>query len=227
MKKTNQLLKDKKGDRIPMIMQGDTIRGSLHKETFFGAIKVVERNEQGFSQKENGKYVLKQKDNEDEIWIVVRKPIDLINIEKDIIVDELLKRYIKKQIENGQKINEVVDFQNNHIRHLRCRVKAGVGFLSKEKAMPIKKHIFKSKHEHKKEYLVQNEENYLYLLYEGVNKKNEVVRGYRILNLFEVANLGISNINQIKSEPEFQNIQKGNGKNLLKIKTENYNKNRR
>ncbi|MEI6766504.1 MAG: type II CRISPR RNA-guided endonuclease Cas9 [Bacteroidota bacterium] len=216
--KTKQLLKDKEGKNIPMIMQGDSIRGGLHKDSYFGAIKISERNESGYVLKENGKYILKQKDEADEIWIVKRKSINEINIDKDIVIDELLKKHIKKQIEDGSRIEEVVDFNGKSIRHLRCRVKAGVGFLSKEKAMPIKKHIFASKHEHKKEYLVQNEENYLFLMYEGENKKEEVIRGYKILNLFEIAKLGISSIDEIKKEPEFQKLQKGSGKNIVELK---------
>jgi CRISPR-associated endonuclease Csn1 len=216
--KTKKLLKDKEGKNIPMIMQGDSIRGGLHKDSYFGAIKISERNESGYVLKENGKYILKQKDEADEIWIVKRKSINEINIDKDIVIDELLKKHIKKQIEDGSRIEEVVDFNGKSIRHLRCRVKAGVGFLSKEKAMPIKKHIFASKHEHKKEYLVQNEENYLFLIYEGENKKEEVIRGYKILNLFEIAKLGISSIAEIKKEPEFQKLQKGSGKNIVELK---------
>lgn len=216
--KTKQFFKDENGKKIPMIMQGDSIRGGLHKDSYFGAIKISERNESGYVLKKNGKYILKQKDDADEIWIVKRKSINEINIDKDIVIDELLKKYIKKQIEDGSRIEEVVDFNGKSIRHLRCRVKAGVGFLSKEKAMPIKKHIFASKHEHKKEYLVQNEENYLFLMYEGENKKEEVIRGYKILNLFEIAKLGISSIDEIKKEPEFQKLQKGSGKNIIELK---------
>lgn len=215
--KTKHLFKDENGKKMPMIMQGDSIRGGLHKDSYFGAIKISERNESGYVLKENGKYILKQKNEADEIWIVKRKSINEINIDKDIVIDELLKKHIKKQIEDGSRIEEVVDFNGKSIRHLRCRVKAGVGFLSKEKAMPIKKHIFASKHEHKKEYLVQNEENYLFLMYEGENKKEEVIRGYRILNLFEIAKLGISSIDEIKKEPEFQKLQKGSGKNIIEL----------
>jgi CRISPR-associated endonuclease Csn1 len=209
-------LLDQNGKKVPMIMQGDAIRGALHKETYLGAIKVVERNEEGFAIKENGKYVVKQKDGEDEIWIVVRKPINDINIDKDEVVDKLLKNFIKQQVDRGKGMHEVVDFNNKPIRHLRCRVKAGIGFLSKEKALPIKKHIFESKHEHKKDYLVQNEENYLYLLYEGKSSKG-LTRGYQIINLFDIAALKIKNIQEIYNEPAFKYINKGKGKNIIQL----------
>lgn len=200
----------KRNKKSGKVARGKSIRGQLHKETFFGAVKALERNEQGFPVKENGKYkVIKNKNNEDEIWIVSRKPIKDIKIDKDIIVDELLKQHIQKQLNKGIALTDVLDYNNKPIRHIRIRVKAGVGFLSKEKAMPIKKQTYVSKHNHKNEYLVQNEENYLFLLYEGLNEKKKIVRHYRILNLFDIAQLNLKNINEIKNESEFQTIKKG------------------
>jgi CRISPR-associated endonuclease Csn1 len=215
---TQQPLRDGDGNRIPMVMQGDSIRGALHEESFLGAIKIPERNSEGFSVKKDGKYLINQKNGEDEIWIVKRKSIVEIDPTKDIIVDELLRKHIIDQLNNGKKIYEIVDFQNKLIRHLRCRVKAGKGVLSKEKTIPIKGHIFPSKHQHKQNVLTKNEENYLYLLYEGENRKEEIVRGYKILNLFEIAGLGISSIDEIKMEPEFQKIHKGIGQNEIELK---------
>ena len=208
----------KRGERTGKKAQGNSIRGQLHKETFFGAIKVLERNEQGFPIKENGKYkILKNKIGEDEIWIVSKKPIKDIKIDKDIIVDDLLKKHIQKQLDNGISLESVTDFNNKPIRHIRIRVKAGVGFLSKDKAMPIKTQTYSSRHTHKNEYLVQNEENYLFLLYEGLNDKNKTIRHYRILNLFDIAQLKIKDINTIKNEPEFKTIKKGKFELSLKV----------
>lgn len=223
-KNTKQYLRDENGKKIPMVMQGDSIRGRLHKETYFGAIKAVERDDNGYALKDaDGKYRVKQKNGEDEIWIVSRKPIGDIDIDKDFIVDELLRNHIKEQLDKGRKLHEVVDFNGKIIRHIRCRVKAGRGVLSKEKALPIKKHAkpFLSHHPHKQEYLAQNDENYLFLLYEGKDSKNKLVRGYRILNLYDIAKLGIRDINQLKQEPEFQTLKKGKGKNevTLSLKT--------
>ncbi|MDZ4844834.1 MAG: HNH endonuclease domain-containing protein [Chitinophagales bacterium] len=220
-KKTREYLKDKDGKKIPMLLQGDNIRGRLHKETFFGAVKAVERDNNGYALKdENGDYRIKQVNGEDEIWIVARKLITDIDIDKDIIVDEVLKRHIKEQLQNGKKPHEVVDFNGKIIRHIRCRVKAGRGVLSKDKALPIKKHAaaFLSKHPHKQEYLTQNEENYLFLLYEGVDKKNKPTRGYKILNLFDITLLGITDIEQLKNESEFQKLKKGKEKNQIELK---------
>lgn len=214
-KKTKQFILDGAGKKIPMKMQGDSIRGPLHKESFFGAIKVNERNKEGFVKKENGEYILKKINGQDEIWVVSRKEIEKIDFDKDVIVDEILKKHLKTQLENGIKQNELVDFNNHKIRHLRCRVKAGRGFLKIDTAIPIKEHVFKSNYKHKQEYYVQNDENYLYLLYEGKGKNDKIVRGYQILNLFKIAQLKIENLNELWSEPEYQILRKSIGKNEL------------
>lgn len=217
--KEGRFIKDENGKKIPLITQGDSIRGQLHKETFFGAVKVPERNKDGFVIKEDGKYLLKKKGNEDEIWIVVKKAIENVNIDKDIIVDEILKKHIKEQIEKGKKINEVLDFNNKKIRHIRCRVKAGIGFLSQEKAIELRKHSHLSKHLHKQSVLVQNDSNYLYLVYELQTEK-KLERADRIINLFEMATLksfnDLNSYKDILKEKEFQMFQKG--KNNLPLK---------
>ena len=217
--KQGKLIFDKNGKKQALITQGDSIRGQLHKETFFGAIKVPERNKEGYAIKEDGKYLLKQNNKEDEIWIVVKKPIGSVNIDKDIIVDEILKLHIKKQIDNGSKITEVLDFNYKPIRHLRCRVKAGVGYLSKEKAIELKQHSHLSKHLHKQSVLVQNDSNYLYLVYELQTEK-KLERADRIINLFEIASLksfiSLDSYLDIFKEKEYNEAQKG--KNILPLK---------
>ena len=122
------------------------------------------------------------------------------------------------QLSNGKKQNELIDFNGKKIRHIRCRVKAGVGYLSKEKALPIKEHIFKSIHSHKQNYLVQNAENYLYLLYEGKDKKDKLIRGYRILSLLDISQMKINSIEDLKKEPEYQFLSKGKSNNVSKLK---------
>lgn len=197
--------------------QGDGIRGQLHKESYFGAIKVNKRNEQGYAIKENNRYILSKDGDKDEIWIVMRKPIEKVDFEKDEIIDKVLEKHLIQQLDNGVPQIELKDFNKKPIRRIRCRVKAGRGYLSAQKAIPIKEHAvpFVSKHEHKRYVLAQNDENYLYLFYEGSNAKGKVVRGYRILNLLDVVHLEIDDINEIKQISEFQTLTKG--KNTLSL----------
>jgi CRISPR-associated endonuclease Csn1 len=201
--------------KIPIYIEGDSIRGQLHKETFFGVIKPPLRNNEGYQIKENGKFLVqKNEKGDDDFWIVARKKIEEINLEKDKIVDELLKKHIQKQIEKGIPITNVTDFNNKKIRHLRCVFKAGKGFLNAEKAIILKKHSHPSNHQHKIFYRTSNEENYLCLYYEGFDKKKKPIYAFRFINLFEFSKLRNKNIFNI---PEYASYTKN--KNLLNLKS--------
>lgn len=204
---------NEQGKKIPLIARGDSIRGQLHKETFYGAIK---------------------KQNEDSITFVERILIKELE-EKNIvnIVDETVKKVIKntikERINSGKSFKEAItediwmvdkdghpkkkDKNGNKlfpIRHVRCEVKTGRGSLSEEKAIKIKEHVFLSPHEYKQLYYAQNKMNYLYLLYEHQNE-NQVKKTHRILNLLEVKALGIENSNQLFELPHFKFLTKGGG----------------
>ena len=186
-----------------MVMEGDSVRGQLHDETFLGAIKVPERNKEGYAIKKDGKYLVQKnkKTGEDEIWIVSRKLIEIVDLKKDKIVDEPLKIYIQKQLEDGtiKSITEATDFQGRRIRHLRCAYKAGRGYLTPSKAIELKAHSHQPKQLHKQFVLVKNstEGNYLYLLYESEDN-GDVRRRAQIINLVDFCNkYGFSNIKEI------------------------------
>ncbi|MCL6524859.1 MAG: hypothetical protein K6T34_09380 [Thermoflavifilum sp.] len=180
-----------------LIIQGDTVRGKLHAETYLGVIKLPDRDENGNLKIENGKILIKKDRNgQEEKWVVVRKLIGELKIEdfdkKDFIVDEFLRKHIKKQLDNGIPLEHVTDFQGKRIRHIRCRCRAGRGYLSLEKAIPIRKNIQQSTQEYKQYVYGVNEENYLYLLYEEITtskKANVLKREAQIINLFEATKL--------------------------------------
>ncbi len=208
-----KFLKDETGTKIPNWIEGRSIRGQLHDTTYYGAIKPVERNENGYARKENGKYLLKQKDGIDELWIVKKELIQDADIEN--MIDIPLQKHILTQIQNGIKISEVVDFNNNKIRHVRCRVRS----LTASKAIFFKEHNFKSTHLHKQQYIARNTSgsNYLNILYEGINKKNELIRAYRIINLFEFSQTGITDINLLNSDNAYNTFTKTKGSNSIKL----------
>ncbi len=76
----------------PIYEQGDTVRGSLHKETFYGAIKKEVINKKG--------------EKEEKVLYVVRKPIDALAA-GDIknIVDDAVREKVQESIdEKGLKV---------------------------------------------------------------------------------------------------------------------------
>lgn len=205
---------DEQGKRIPILAQGDSIRGQLHKETFYGAIKL---------------------NSDDEPRYVVRVLLKDFTSEKEIadIVDERVKwavaTTVSQRIQEGKTFKEamaepiwMLDSAGNPkqkdrngkallpIRHVRCFARAGRGYF--KKALPLKSHEFLSRYEHKQWYYVQNELNYLFLLYEG-ESNGKVLRSYRIINLLDLVDLGITDPEQFRRMPEYLTIERGEGKN--------------
>lgn len=207
--------KHKDGSVHPHFSTGDSIRASLHNVHYFGAIKYPIKNENGLPITEAGQFVY---DDSDPL-IVMRVPIKDIN-EKDIekiIVDPYVKKSISttiakrmaaglsyKEAINGEfwmldkEGNEIRYSKNGRklcpIRHVRCRVKTGKGYMTYKTSLQIKDQLYTSTRNllnitdraHKKKLYAQNDDNYLFLLYEGV-KKGKVVRKSRIVNYYEIA----------------------------------------
>lgn len=176
---------DSKGEKIPRLQQGDTIRGSLHQDSIYGAIK--------------------NPLNTEEIRYVIRK--DLESIKKsdvESIVDETVKEKVKKAIENKvlvlssnpqqknkldgkvwmrkpvekiEKTDEIIGIQINKVRLFANSVK---------NPLEIKEHasLSKSRHEHKQKVYAQNDENYCMAIYD--DGKN---RDFELINIFNLAQL--------------------------------------
>lgn len=209
------LFKHKDGSVHPHVSTGDSIRGALHKESFFGAIKYPLKDEMGFPKTEDGYFVYDTNDP----MIVMKVPVKDIK-EKDIskvIVDPYIKRSIcitiEKRMANGQTYKEAIngDFwmlDNDGseirfdktgrmlcpIRHVRCYIKTGQGYMTYKTSLPIREHLYSSTKKlvnitdrsYKKHVYAQNDDNYLFLLYEGV-KRGRIARKSKILNYYEVS----------------------------------------
>ncbi|CAA7197615.1 type II CRISPR RNA-guided endonuclease Cas9 [Chryseobacterium potabilaquae] len=215
---------DKEGNSSKRISRGDTIRGQLHGETFYGAIKQPLRDEENkILFDEDKKMILKE-----EVYLVIRKPLvykkdanspgfkTLEEVEK-LIVDRALFEMIKIQVkesdfktaltdgvymldENGNKVNK--------IRRIRCFEKG----LKYTTAIKIHKHSFTSNKKYKEATLVTNGENTYCLFY-----KNDQGKAMRILSIVDVANLKLKNIQTLYSEPEFLSFESGKGKKKIQI----------
>ncbi len=205
-----------------MIMRGDSIRGQLHKETFLGAVKILERNEQGYPIKENGRF----KTKEDELWIVARKAIKDLKPadfdkpkeeDKTFIVDELLRQHVKHQLDKDISLRDVKDFQGNTIRHIRCRYKSGQGFLNLRKAIEIREHANPPKQEHKKYVRAQNEENYLYLFYEKEDSQ-QMERRAQIVSLFDVSDKDFPGIRKLWHDKGWNQLKGLPLKHIIKVR---------
>jgi CRISPR-associated endonuclease Csn1 len=197
--------------------QGDTVRGALHKESFYGAIKREELNKKTGQTEEVIKYVKRQ-------GIEMFKDADLKNIVDDTVKEivtngreqeKLIKKEIedlKKQLKNIKEeeekpIKDTIQFLENKIKNdiYVLPNKSGtpvpikkIRYYTSDVTNPlfIKKHRDISRHEHKQFYHAKNDGNYCYAIYEGIDKKNKKIVEYKVVNNFESGkyfNSGLSN----------------------------------
>lgn len=212
---------------IEKVATGDSIRGQLHQETFYGAMKPAKLDENGKMQKdENGNFI-----QEDIVKYTLRVPFQYKSkpeapgfkaweeIEKQI-VDEGLKKQIKQQIEKAGGLKEAFEdgifmFDKNgnkvnKIRHIRV-------WASVSEPLQIKKHTYLSSKDYKQHYYAANATNSYFALYED---KEKTKKDFDFRNLMEVAqSLAIDNI---KDERDlfapFITIKKGKIEKQLDLK---------
>lgn len=165
---------DKNGNKI--YIQGNTARGSLHKDMFYGCIMTPP-----------------EKDSESQKVFVLRMPVDKLTKDSaDKIVDVGIRNAFINNLENGkqtladiQKKGILLPYQMNgkDVYVKRVRVKA-----KPTSPLVLKKHnnvIGHTPKEYKQNYYVVNDENYLIALYRGKDEKGKIQSDYVVLNLLD------------------------------------------
>jgi len=192
---------DANGDRIPLKAEGDSIRGQLHKESTFGVI-----------------------DKNGERWLVERYPISQFTSINDCrnIVDDGVRKIVQNELEKrlaaGESFEKAkfreIPFPTGKavIKKVRCRVAAGRGYLTPEKALEISRRSHVSRHDYKRVAYAQNEENVLCLYYEQGKD-----RGFRVVGLFELAQMKIKSFPELQKEKYYQTLDTGKGKNKKEL----------
>lgn len=148
--------------------QGDTARGALHQQTFYGAI---ERN--------------------DEIKYVVRKSLDQLqpsDVEK--IVDEAVRQRVREAVDTlGFK--DAMDTERhtiwmNEAKRIPIR-KVRIFTPSVTQPIHLKKQRDPSVKEYKRDYHVVNDSNYCIAVYEGPDRKGKVKRTFELVSRLDAA----------------------------------------
>ncbi len=165
---------DKNGNKI--YIQGNTARGSLHKDMFYGCIMTPP-----------------EKDSESQKVFVLRMPVyKLTKDSADKIVDVGIRNAFINNLENGkqtladiQKKGILLPYQMNgkDVYVKRVRVKA-----KPTSPLVLKKHnnvIGHTPKEYKQNYYVVNDENYLIALYRGKDEKGKDKSENITLNLLD------------------------------------------
>lgn len=224
VRKRGKIVWEDREKGIKRIAKGDTIRGQLHDESFYGAIKLPLRdNKNKILFDINGKMKLTE-----EPVLVIRKELvykkdnnspgfkSLDEIEK-VIVDKDLFEMIKFQVkqvgdfkvalENGIWMLGKQGKPVNKIRRIRC-----IESLNYNKAIRVHEHSYNSKFNYKNYTLAKNGENALCLIY-----KSQAGRTMEILSISDLAHLKIYNDKFFFSEPEFNKKSIGKGKKSIEI----------
>ncbi|MFB9108646.1 type II CRISPR RNA-guided endonuclease Cas9 [Flavobacterium gyeonganense] len=172
---------NEKGEKVPRLHQGDTIRGSLHQDSIYGAIKNPLKT--------------------DEIRYVIRKDLESLKA-NDIenIVDETVKEKVKEAIankvlllsSNAQQKNKIAENKKvwmNEKKQVPIK-KVRIYANSVKNPLHIKEHslLSKSRHEHKQKVYGQNDENFAMAIYEGIDKKGNTKRSFEPVNYLDAGN---------------------------------------
>ena len=184
-------LKDKAGNEHEKWAKGDSIRGQLHLDTFYGKIKVVKRAENGKPMKdETGEWIYTDKN--DGFGFVLRKEIN-----KDLKVDTIVDPYIKQlfvQQMNGRNLDKTLKEDGciwmlnkkgdkvHAMRHVRTFAN------DVTEPLAVKQQTYLSSKEYKNQYWAKNGENYAYAFYQGI-VKSKIERGFELITLFDAAQL--------------------------------------
>lgn len=196
--------------------KGDLVRGQLHKESFYGKIKLVERDEYGKPKRnEKGEWIWKKDKNGNEEFAFVKRVEVDENLKIENIVDPLIKKLFEEKVkekslkemkkEGGLIYTDPKTGKTIRIRHVRC-------FQKPTELLEIKKQTYASKHDYKNLYYADNAENLYYALYED-EKGN---RTFEMLNLFNA--IKIKQTHPITNPKDFFEPFKevGRGKNKSK-----------
>ncbi|MDX9882999.1 MAG: type II CRISPR RNA-guided endonuclease Cas9 [Prolixibacteraceae bacterium] len=183
----------------PIYQQGDTARGSLHQQTFYGAIEVEEEGQK-------------------QIKYVVRKPLDSLD---DNSLKNIVDYNVRSIIENGRRKEKEIRQKTDNLRKQLSKAKEeDEPALMKEISslesqinslycmpnrngtpIPIKRvriysnvtnplHFNKKQRDkklrhskpYKEEFNVANDSNYLMAIYEGTDEKGKLKRDFELIN---------------------------------------------
>lgn len=199
---------------------GDAIRGQLHLDSFYGKIKVVQRDKNNAPIKdEEGNWVYVEKN--DGFGFVKREIVDK-DLKIESIVDPHLRELFIKQM-NGRNLDKTLKEDSgiwmlnkngnkvHSIRHVRCFAN------DVTEPLAIKKQTYLSSKDYKNNYWAKNGENYAYAFYQGLIK-NKIERDFVLLNLFDTSKLNrdIETTN-IEIEKEINYNNKGDKLQLYSI----------
>ncbi len=164
MKKSGAIQRGDDGN--PKYVRGDSARGSLHLQTYYGAIK-----------------------KDEEVKYVIRKELALL-ADKDLknIVDDVVREKVLKAVENGGLSALQGTIWMNEEKCIPIK-KVRLFAPNVTNPLTLKEQRFKSDADYKRNYYVVNESNYAMLIFEGLTEKGKQKRSFKMINNLEAARL--------------------------------------
>lgn len=154
-------------DGKPIYMQGDSARGVLHQQTFYGAIRCDE-----------------------EIKYVVRKSLGKLKQEDvDKIVDDVVRSKVKEAVDKvgfKQAMDENYIIWMSEEKRVPIR-KVRIYTPGVTKPIHLKKQRNLSVKTYKQDYHVANDSNYCMAIYEGRDQRDKLKRSFKLVSNFEAA----------------------------------------
>lgn len=177
-----------------VLCKGDAARGSLHKDTYYGAI---------------------MPSGEDTPYYVVRKNVDNHLSDQDIknIVDDVVRGIIQNAVAKGGKdaLNGTIWMNEEKlipIKKVRC-ITSVKNPLSFEHRKPRDT----SNKSYKNDYYVAPDDNYLMAVYKGVTSKGKVKYMYEFINMIDAARFYKQSNDKVLVDGNIVQLNKG-GLNL-------------
>lgn len=206
-------VKSKQGERVNKWITGDSIRGQLHGETYYGAITQGQKDENGkLLRNEDGTIAINGK-----VFYVVRRVLKYKNSSVDAgftswddleksIVDKELFSIMKGQFPEGTSFKEAcekgifmfkknksgkIDYSEecrvNKIRHIRC-------FTSVKNPLAIKSQTYLSSKPYKQKYYSEMGDLYVMCKYEDSDKTEKEFRLFGLYDISENRKMGFEDI---------------------------------
>lgn len=192
--------KDSEGKPLPIIQKSDSARGSLHKQSFIGAV-AKRKYENGKPLQIEGRYILEKdaKGNVEKSY-VMRKSItkDFSDADVKNIVDDGIKNRIEKYGLKKVLIKDYImlpkeikgvndsdkDLQEMYIKKIRLYVKDTPIEIKQQPEQNLQSDKANRK-KHKHVIYAQNDENYCMAIYEGFDKKGNIERKNELVKNFD------------------------------------------
>ncbi|MDO5342507.1 MAG: HNH endonuclease domain-containing protein [Bacteroidia bacterium] len=206
-------VKNKQGELVNKWITGDSIRGQLHGETFYGAITQWQKDERGnFLLNEDGTIATNGK-----VYYVVRRELKYKSNNVDAgftswddlgnaIVDKDLFSIMKGQFSEGTSFKEAcakgifmfkknmkgrIDYSEeckvNKIRHIRC-------YTSVKNPLAIKNQTYMSDKPYKQKYYAEMGDLYVMCKYEDSDKTDKEFRLFGLFDISENRKMGLEDI---------------------------------